>query len=189
MPRWRFLGRRVEPRQVGCHGIHRGTSGVLLGLSVSEEGSPIESSMRHSCARLWLVPLDGKLSPHFDPDRRRSWNESHIGSSIPTISTKVGYSTHHCLSSPRGGTETEAVEAFGNAERVARRGNRAFGALSIVPLSRMTKSRLPNRLVISGVQTTPPSLLAIRSLESSSRTRKPLPSMPTVSVLDLRSDK
>jgi hypothetical protein len=65
-------------------------------------GSPNELAMRHSWAMLWSVPLDGELSMHVDPDRRRLWNESRMGSSIPTISVKVGCSTCRRPSPPRG---------------------------------------------------------------------------------------
>jgi hypothetical protein len=42
----------------------------------------------------------------------------------------------------------------------------AFGALIIAPSLLATKSRLPERMVVPGVQTTPLSLLVIQSLEN-----------------------
>lgn len=77
------------------------------------------------------------------------------------------------LQNEAGGTEPEVTEASGNVKRVARWGNRGFRGLTIVPLSLMTKSRLPKWMVVPGIQTTPPSLLAIWSLENFSRTYKP----------------
>lgn len=65
-------------------------------------GGPSKLAMRHSWAMLWSVLLDGELSSPADPDRRRSWNESRTRSSIPTISAKVGCSTHRRSSPPRG---------------------------------------------------------------------------------------
>jgi hypothetical protein len=47
-----------------------------------------------------------------------------------------------------------------------------FEALIIVPLSSMAKSKLSKQMVVSRAQTTSLVLLAIPSLESSSRTRK-----------------
>jgi hypothetical protein len=68
--------------------------------------------------------------------------------------------------------EPEAAEASDNVERVTHWGTGASMALIIVPPSLMMKSILSKRMVIPWVQTTPLSLLAIRSLESSSRTHK-----------------
>jgi hypothetical protein len=52
----------------------------------------------------------------FDLDKRRSWNESRMGSCIPMISAKAGCSTHRRTINSSWGTEPEAVEASGNVE-------------------------------------------------------------------------
>jgi hypothetical protein len=94
--------------------------------------------MRHSWARLWLVPLDGELSPPSNPDRRRSWNESWTGSSIPAISTKAGCSTHHRSSPPEREPSRRLPRPSAMSSESLIRGIGASGALSIVPSSLMT---------------------------------------------------
>jgi hypothetical protein len=117
-PRLSTVGPR-PPREWLCTGgdfwegmLNRGMADVVAyimastripsGLSSSGEGSPTESVMRHSWARLWLVSLEGEPSPHSNHDRRTSWNKPRTGSSVPTISTKVGCGTRCCPSTPLG---------------------------------------------------------------------------------------
>jgi hypothetical protein len=60
---------------------------VLSGLLVSGERSSEVLAMKHSWVGSRLVPLDEKLCPYSIPERRRSWNESLMGSVIPMNST------------------------------------------------------------------------------------------------------
>jgi hypothetical protein len=68
-------------------------------------------------------------------------------------------------------------------------GTRTFEALSIVRLSLMMKLRLPNQMSFRGVQTMPPSLLAIQSLEKFVEIMQPLLGAAIIGVLKIFSDK
>lgn len=133
-----FLGRKFELRWSGCRDIHRGTGGGSLRALCEQGGAPIKMAMRHSWARLWLVPFDGELSPPSNPDRRRSRNESWTGSSIPAISTKAGCSTHHHSSPPEREPSRRLPRPSTMSNESLIRGIGASGALSIVPSSLMT---------------------------------------------------
>jgi hypothetical protein len=74
--------------------------GFPLGCFTSREWSFSGLATTHYWTRLWLDLLDEDLSPPTDPERRRSWNESRTGSSIPTISVKAGRSAQRCLPPP-----------------------------------------------------------------------------------------
>jgi hypothetical protein len=128
--------------------IHYGTGEGPLGLSASGEGSSSELAMSYSWARLWLVLLDGELSLPSNTNKRRSWNQSRTGSSIPMISAKASCSTHRRRVTYSWGAEPEAAEASDMSSESLVRGTEAFEALSIVPRLLMTKSRLPKRMVV-----------------------------------------
>jgi hypothetical protein len=119
-----------------------------LGLSASGEGSSSELAMRHSWARFWLVLLDGELSLPSNANKRRSWNQSRTGSSIPMISAKASCSTHRRPSPTRGEPSQRLLRPPAMSNESLVRGTDAFEALSIVPHLLMTKLRLPKRMVV-----------------------------------------